>query len=45
MTSVDKARALFQVNAFGLIRMTQARRPVRRAKQGGRIVSVSSVLA
>lgn len=42
-TSIDQARALFEVNVFGLIRMTQAVLPIMRAQRGGRVVNVSSV--
>lgn len=42
-TSIDQTRALFEVNVFGLIRVTKAVLPVMRAQRGGRIVNVSSV--
>lgn len=43
-TSVTAAQALFDVNVFGLIRMTNAVLPTMRRHGNGRIVNISSVL-
>ena len=42
--SVDDMRAMFEVNAFGAVRVTQAFLPLLRQSKGGRIVMVSSGL-
>lgn len=43
-SSVEQAKALFDVNLFGAIRMAQAVLPVMRRQGAGRIVNLSSVL-
>lgn len=43
-TSIEEARALFDTNLFGLLRVIKAVLPRMREQQGGRIVNVSSVL-
>src|SRR5437764_9797874 len=43
-SSIDQARALFETNLFGSIRMTRAVLPHMREQSGGRIINVSSVL-
>lgn len=43
-SSVEQARRVFDVNFFGLIRMTKAVLPHMRAQGEGRIINVSSVL-
>ena len=43
-SSVNQAQALFDVNLFGAIRMTNAVLPVMRKQKAGRIINVSSVL-
>jgi NAD(P)-dependent dehydrogenase (short-subunit alcohol dehydrogenase family) len=42
--SIAQVQRIFDVNVFGLIRMTKAVLPVMRAHGGGRIINVSSVL-
>ena len=42
-TSLEQARAVFEVNFFGAVRMIQATLPVFRAQGGGRIVLVGSL--
>src|SRR6266511_5084552 len=42
--SVAQTQSLFDVNVFGLIRMTKAVLPHMRAQGGGRIINISSVL-
>jgi NAD(P)-dependent dehydrogenase (short-subunit alcohol dehydrogenase family) len=43
-SSVDQAQGVFDVNVFGVIRMTNAVLPHMRAQGSGRIVNVSSIL-
>lgn len=43
-SSTAQAQALFDVNVFGVLRMTNAVLPAMRRQQKGRIVNVSSVL-
>jgi len=43
-SSVEQARALFDINLFGSIRMTRAVLPHMRDQGSGRIINVSSVL-
>lgn len=43
-TSVALAQRVFDINVFGLIRMTKAVLPIMRAQRGGRIVNISSIL-
>jgi short-subunit dehydrogenase len=43
-SSVDQAKSLFDVNFFGLVRMTNAVLPSMRKRGGGRIINISSVL-
>ncbi|MCV7431574.1 oxidoreductase [Mycolicibacterium bacteremicum] len=41
--SIDQSRRLFDINVFGVIRMTNAVLPQMRAQGGGRIVNISSI--
>ena len=43
-TETQQAQALFDVNFFGVVRVTRAVLPVMRAQRAGRIVSVSSLV-
>jgi NAD(P)-dependent dehydrogenase (short-subunit alcohol dehydrogenase family) len=43
-TSVAQSQRLFDVNVFGLIRMTKAVLPHMRARGSGRIINISSIL-
>lgn len=43
-SSVDQVRALFDVNLFGVMRMTNAVLPFMRRNGGGHIINISSVL-
>jgi NAD(P)-dependent dehydrogenase (short-subunit alcohol dehydrogenase family) len=43
-SSVAQAQSVFNINVFGVIRMTKAVLPYMRAQGGGRIINVSSVL-
>src|SRR4051812_25041 len=43
-SSVAQAQSVFDINVFGVIRMTKAVLPHMRAQGGGRIINISSVL-
>lgn len=43
-SSLDQARALFDANFFGIVRMTRAVVPHLRRQKGGRIVNIGSVV-
>jgi NAD(P)-dependent dehydrogenase (short-subunit alcohol dehydrogenase family) len=43
-SSIEQAQRVFDVNVFGVVRMTKAVLPHMRAQAGGRIINISSVL-
>ncbi len=43
-SSVAQSRTLFDVNVFGVMRMTNAVLPVMRRQNGGRILNIGSIL-
>jgi NAD(P)-dependent dehydrogenase (short-subunit alcohol dehydrogenase family) len=43
-SSIDQAKAIFDINVFGVMRMTNAVLPHMRAQRSGRVLNVSSVL-
>lgn len=43
-SSIEQAKALFDLNLFGIVRMTNAVLPILRQQGGGRIINISSVV-
>ena len=43
-SSIEQAQALFNVNLFGVMRVTNAVLPIMRAQKNGRIINMSSIL-